>query len=479
MNAGLSAKNAALLLAAALLGITLQMTGGMYSAFGVGMLMIAFAIAVCGMFIPGKGLSPNPSRLYLLGLVFLQLFAMYFTPSDESLAIAKEPTRTFHAAAIIVAAMATILVAKGSRKIALAGFLLLLATAGAIGIWRIRTVSQPFIDVFFIQTEAADSLSHGQNPYAMTFKDIYGANAPYYAPGMIKDGRVQYGYPYMPLSLMVGSVSHWLFGDPRYAYLISIIATAIMIAMIRPDSLGMLMATLFLFTPSSFHIIQTSWVEPLSAMLLIATVLSAIRWPRLMPIAFGLLLASKQYLLAGIGLAPMFGRRDKWSVAGVATLTASIVTLPLVLWDIKAFLHSAVALHMTMPYRPDSLSLVAWWGFGQKGWAPPFWLSFAALGAAMTWSYLRIRKGTFGFLLSFAFCFFTFIILSKQAFLNYYYLIVAAACAAAALENYTSSSASADKTLSDHARILSAYSLHPVDDFGPACAARGGQPGLA
>ena len=63
----------------------------------------------------------------------------------------------------------------------------------------------------------------------------------------------------------------------------------------------------------------------------------------------------------------------------IAILSASAVTLPLVLWDVRAFWHSVFEVQFAMPYRADALNFMAWWGSFRPGWIGPAWLGFAAL----------------------------------------------------------------------------------------------------
>src|SRR5262249_55404593 len=152
-------------------------------------------------------------------------------------------------------------------------------------------------------------------------------------------------YPYPPLTLLLTAPAQILFGDFRYAQLLAMLLTGVFIALVRPDRVGMLAAALLLFTPRCFYVLESGWTEPLSAMLLAASVLCAVRSPRALPVALGLLLASKQYLPAAILLAPMLSKRPLKDLA-IALATAFIVTAPLALWDLSAFLHSAVTLQL-------------------------------------------------------------------------------------------------------------------------------------
>src|SRR6185369_9767844 len=97
-----------------------------------------------------------------------------------------------------------------------------------------------------------------------------------------------------------------------------------------------------------------------------ATIFCALRYPKLLPIALGLLLASKQYMvLAAPALAILAlsyeDRRRGLDILWQSALVALLVTLPLALWNWKAFWFSNVTVQLQAPFRDDALSfLVAW-----------------------------------------------------------------------------------------------------------------------
>lgn len=462
MEPGLSGKSAAIVLAGAILGMTLQLTQGQYSHFGIALMAVALLIGISGMWLQ-ESLREGVTRQFLGILIIAQLFTTLFAPADDSMFGRGGMNFTIHAAGFALVALATLAIA--TERFAKPAFIATLFVFAFLGVWTIHTEPKPFIDVHPMHTDASDAMVDGISPYSITVKDMYGPGVShlYYPPGTVVDGRVQYGFPYMPLALEYSTPFYLAYGDPRYGYLLAMIVTAGLIATIRPDTVGMLLAGLTLFTPAGLYIVKMCWIEPLCAMLLVATVTCAIRYPKALPIALGLLLASKQYLPAAIGLVPLLDRKDRLTIAWKSVLVAAIVSLPLVLWDVKSFINSAILYHMKNPFRRDSLSFVAWWASVRPGWSVPFWLSFVALGGAMTWCLARMPRSTQSFVAAFAFCFFVFVSLSKQAFINYHYLIVVAAFAAAATEKCMSGIGLADNTLSDHAQAPG-HPLHLVGD---------------
>ncbi|HEY1629277.1 MAG TPA: hypothetical protein VGF52_05430, partial [Tepidisphaeraceae bacterium] len=341
-----------------------------------------------------------------------------------------------------------ILIAVGNRRIAFASFVLLLLIHGGIGVWKIRTAPKPRMDVFVFYVDSAHALARGENPYAITFANVYAPLTTMYGPGLVKDDRVQFGFPYPPLVLMWTAPAQLLLGDFRYAFLAAMLASAVMILAMRPDKLGMLIAAILLFMPRTFYLLEIGFTEPLSAMLLAATILCALRWPKLMPVMLGLFWASKQYLPAAIFLLPiLYMDRRLTRTLVVAIFFAAVVTLPLALWDFPAFWHSVVSLQFQQPYRGDSASFLAWWGIGKPGWIGPAWAAFVGIFIAIALCLWRCARTPAGFAGAMALCFFIFFAFSKQAFANYYYLVIAAMCVAMAAEDFRSAHQSADKKI--------------------------------
>jgi hypothetical protein len=486
---GCSVRLALLALSTGMLGTALQITDGLYSPVGIIVLTLSFAFCLLAVLGPdriaGKALPFHKLNTFIGTLVALQLLEMLMERSGASEATVPQVAHDFFNSCVLIAIVGLTLILFGHPRSAMKGFVLMLMMFVLMGIWKIRTAPSPLIDVFVFHRDAADALAHGQNPYAITFPDIYGQKGNWvYGQGVAKDGRLQFGYPYPPLTLLMTAAAKLSLGDARYAMLAAMLASGIMIYLIRPDRIGMLAAVLLLFTPRSFYVLESAWTEPLSVMLLTATILCAkrsscssspstpgegagegsssnsndyamsqknphpkplpdyreggqsARWTIynwLTPICFGLLIASKQYLPATIALLPLMispldRKFAKFLI--IAFLATSIVTLPFALWNFHAFWDSVVALQLRQPYRADSLGYLAWWGFGRSGWRGPFWVCFVSMIVAIGRCYKRVRPGVEGFVCAMTLSFFAFFAFNKQAFANYYYLVLGAMCCA-------------------------------------------------
>lgn len=320
------------------------------------------------------------------------------------------------------------------------GWAAFVVAAGAVvmvGAWTVARSPTPDIDVHVWQLEGMRALLEGRSPYALTIPNIYG-DTRFYCEGCVVNGRVQFGYPYPPLALAVGLVGELLAGDYRYALLACDALAALCVAVAVGGRLGRGAALLFLTTPRLLFTVERGFTEPVVALGLGLTVLCAARWRRGLPVAFGLLLASKQYapllLPLAVLLVPRGTPRREWVRLGAVALgTALAVTLPLALMDVRAFLHSALAFHLRQPYRQDSLSLPAAL-VRTFGGAPRLWLGALALPAAYALALWRRPERSAGaFVAASALVLLTFFAFGKQAFTNYYVLVVLFLASAGAL----------------------------------------------
>jgi hypothetical protein len=471
MDKGITGNSAVLAMSATLLGLTVQLTRGHYSPGGVAVVAVVLVLLAIATFGHVRGITGPVARKFLASLAIVQLFSLLFTPYGESLFDSPNVPTELLITLFLVASGAVIAIVVSSRRAAVIGFILLLTSQAAIGIWRIHSLPNPPIDVYVVQTEAANALSRGEDPYAMTYPNIFGPDVDFYPPGSLKDGRVQYGYPYPPLPMLLTTPAHLLLGDVRYAHLLAILCASSLIALVRSDRIGLLFGALFLFLPPGIYVLQMSWIEPISALFLVQTLYCALRKPGLAWLPLGLLLATKQYMPVALLLLPLMAIPWKRTAALLTVALAMAVTLPMALWNIPAFVHSAISFHLRSPYRSDALSFQAWWGYERAGWTGPSWPAFVAMGFAMAACLRWAPRRSGGFAMAIAFCFLVFFSLSKQAFANYYYLILAACCAAACLENWIPTVVLADKQLSDHAEIA-----HPdlLADHGLAGAGAAG-----
>src|SRR5439155_26001083 len=137
----------------------------------------------------------------------------------------------------------------------------------------------------------------GHDPYQITFADIYGEGSGFYNPELVSGGRVQFGYPYPPLTLLLAVPGHVVAGDYRYSELAALVAAAGLIGYMRPTTTAKLAASLLLTTPRLFFVLEQGWTEPIALLMLAATVFHWTRSREASPWLCGLLTVTKQYLI--------------------------------------------------------------------------------------------------------------------------------------------------------------------------------------
>ena len=314
---------------------------------------------------------------------------------------------------------------------------LLLAAYFGIGVWLLHHSGRPWVDTFDQTLAACDAVSHGKNPYAIDFPDVYAHHPEYHAfypPNSVVNGRVKFGYAYMPLSLVFAYVGQIFTGDFRLAFLFALVAAAGLLAFTHETRQAAAAAALLLLMPRNIYVVEYSWTEPVCVLCLAAVVFCAARAKRVLPYAAGLLLVSKQHMPL---LAPLlilllprpWDGRTVGKFYAKAILTGLVVTLPMVLWNPRAFWHSAVEVQLKSPFRNDSLNLAAFWA--HSGHSPlPSWTPFVFGILSVVIALWRSPRTPAGFAASVAGIYLCFFALAKQAFCNYYFWTIGALCCA-------------------------------------------------
>jgi hypothetical protein len=307
----------------------------------------------------------------------------------------------------------------GNRWLLLA----LLALHGLLA-WSLIRGTTPRIDTFILQRDASATLLQGHDPYGGSHTNVYNAveTRQFYGPGMVVNGRVQFGMVYPPVTFL-SALPGYLLGDVRYGYVAAILLSTIFVFALFPDARGLWLAALVLLAPTTYFVENNCWTEPLLWLLLCATVYAAVRRPRWLPLALGLFLASKQYnfvALPFIGyLVRPFSWKAYWKLLGQSLGIALATVLPFAIWDFRSLWHDLILIAYREPVRQDALSF-----------AVPFPL-YAKIGpllllAFMVWAAPRRNQQAAMFAAAYGMALMLFFSGSKQAFLNYFFLIALA-----------------------------------------------------
>ena len=139
-------------------------------------------------------LGAYPAAIVLAGGVAFQLYQLWSTPPDTYLVL-RDPAdyATFAywlMPDLVIAGLFTAAGLFGPPLLRRAAVPPLLLTHFLLGAWLIGHAAQRQNDVFIFQQDSVAALLRGENPYALTFPDLYAAQGlPFYGPGLTADGH--------------------------------------------------------------------------------------------------------------------------------------------------------------------------------------------------------------------------------------------------------------------------------------------------
>jgi len=317
-------RQAALIVAATALSLAVYQNSGNISSAAilfVSLSLMAMIVAIFGQHL-FSGMITKSGLFKVAGVCLCAQFAALVWSTDLPLGHSTAPAVRIlmiilGVAAVIAGGLLSIRPWLGKWSIPALAILAL-----GVGLFVIHGLPMPGIDVLMFQMISSDALLQGVNPYTIRFPDPYPpeSSAMFYGPGVSVDGILQFGFPYMPLSLFM-VLPGYLLGDVRYTHLLAMVGTGLLIwrsGTNRPIS--SIAAALLLFSPIFPLMVFLAWTESQIALLLALTVYCHQRRPALMPFALGLLLASKQYMPAMAPLALLLLPRP-WTFKSILDLT--------------------------------------------------------------------------------------------------------------------------------------------------------------
>ena len=429
-----SVRGSLVLLAAGILGYTLQISNGTLHPDAFNLVCVVIVLTLGAVLVRDQPLSSRTSWIPLAGgaVAVIVYFAIRFTTSPGVyLRGGGELFMEHHRYAAAAAVLSGIAITTTKSRVPI---VLLLGVYFALGVWLLKASPTPTIDVWYWHRAAYEALAAGHNPYAITMPNIYGTTQ-WYAPGMSDATTVFVGYPYPPMMLLLGWPAHLLKQDYRYFNLVAQVLAAGLIAFSRPGRMATLAAIIYLFQPRGLFVLEQGWTDAGCATGIAAIVFCAGRWPKALPWVFGIAIAMKQYFVFGLPLLPLllgtWKPKDLLPFLVKASIIPLIVTVPFILWSPSAFYHSTFAFIAAAPFRTDGLTVNAWLVSHGRDMLPGptgFLLAGVAGGLAL-W---KSDRSTSAFSAALALMFLCFFFFAKHAFTNYYYLITACLCAAAA-----------------------------------------------
>ncbi len=316
---------------------------------------------------------------------------------------------------------------------------ILLLLLGLVFVYRaqyaIRNVSEKQFDVVSFHHEGYRHFLNGVDPYAPPsplYIDLETARK-IYPPERLTANSILTGYPYPPLTFLLGLPFFTLLGDFRYAGVFALLLIAFLLHRVSPDSDGWLTAAITLTNPFGIQVVSFGWIETTLVMLLFLFLLCWRRWPAQSAWLFGLLISSKQTMVFWIplGLVLLSTRFPRWKNRfvwlGKSVLAALLPILAFSLrWTPQTIFDSTVTFIALTPLRNDSLSIgtLLLYSFPGALWIVPLF----GVGALCLILFLAIRKGlplSLGtWTITYATGWTAFLILNRQAFPNYYFLAI-------------------------------------------------------
>ena len=283
-----NSRDVLLVLGAFCIGQAIQINNGVMHPAGLGWLALAI-ISLLIAIIPSINnrfviLQKLNLSAVLIACIFIELLELIFWQLHWE----KSPAIT---SGFLCISGCGVLLAISRPALAHWGMLLIVLGHFAAGLLTIASSPKPYIDVFYFQDESTAALLHGNDPYAVKFRDIMGGtDEPAYLPNMVVNRRLIFSYPYPPLMLLTTAAGE-IFGDVRFAHLVALELSAILIAAaMRLTLRSILAAAMLLLSARSLLVIEVGWTEPMVLLMVCAVIYSACRAPRWLWLTFGLLL---------------------------------------------------------------------------------------------------------------------------------------------------------------------------------------------
>ena len=384
-------------LTACMLGYTVDISYGIYNPVAVRMLALTTVVCMVAIALPRvKAVESLPSSIGLVAMAAgIVLEAALILMKHEGYPLISRGTA-------IVAALG-VLQAFDLKRLRLPLLAIaLIAFAIALSLAFLRYAPSPAIDVLVFQQMGAEGLLHGQNPYAFRYPSLYPPQRRSTAPVLLARTTGSIRFSVLSLSLLMVVPAYALGGDIRFAHVIGVVATAGLMGVARPGRRAGLAAILFLLTPTVFFVVEHSWTEPLLAFTFSLAMFCALRWPRGLPFALGLLFATKQYTVFMVPLVWLLINEPRTLKKMVVLLAqaaavALAITLPFFLWDPRAFYWVVVAFQFLQPFRLDALSYLVWLHHTYPRLTIGWWVPFVSVVPAIALALWRCPRTPAGF----------------------------------------------------------------------------------
>jgi hypothetical protein len=411
------------------LGVAMALSNGYHHRAGLALVLATLALVILALRAPWSDTTEEAGRAWL-GRVLAAVVAVglggllvrrpgIYLPAGTSL--------VGYRAGLLTAALVALTYAWQGRQAARLKFPVATGIYLLVGLWVIRSIPSPAIDVWHAQQRAVELLLHGDNPFTAFYPNIYGGTGGLFGSGALVDGQL-YSFTYPPLVVLLGMPGWLVMGDVRLSLLCAVAGTAVFAVAagrrlgLPPGHVAELAPIALLFHPRGYFLIEQAWVDPymgLGAAALAWGLAGRRAWVTRGILA--LYLNTKQHACLWLPVL-LASRRLRWRDGLWGVGLAGLLALPFLLWSPEGFWRGVFLIQLTSPFRPDSLSVLAAVSSG-TGVTLPSAVGFAAaaLAAALAMRWRRGRPGEEA--LGGAALYLAFFAFNKQAFLNYYWLV--------------------------------------------------------
>lgn len=287
---------------------------------------------------------------------------------------------------------------------------------------------QTQIDVYWLLKGAAGDLIQGQNPYAGDYYNVYSEQG---CQVLHQDINCKNdNFSYLPGTLVVITFFSFIFGDPRFTYIFSILGACLIIYHILSSKfkdqleISQLIILLLLYLPLGLYVTEQAWVDQLSVFFLYLFVYLLINNFKYLPyIALGIFLSTKQSMFL---FSPFLFKLQGLSLKKIVLtgVTVAIIVLPFFLWSPHDFIEDTLLAQWA---HNDAIHSLSWKSFMKLNFSDLSfysYLSFAVVGALFVFLLRKSKRGVKNILHA-GIIFVLGLFLAKRGFANYYHLISA------------------------------------------------------
>lgn len=358
--------------------------------------------------------QPATARFTFLAAIVVWLFTVPHGPlSLFSATLWLPETSAWVAVGALVVLGAAYATHTGTDRAMVAVWALVAVWVVLAGLASILADPETWIDVWALHHDAGNALVHGVSPYS-------GLAVPN-PMSQFPEGTVYGGYVYPPIPLFTFALTDAVAGDSRWFALLCGVGLVWVLRRLSSSRETEALSILFLVTPGWPLMVQLSWTEPLSVLLLALALLGR-PGSRARAAMLGAFVASKQYLLlTALPIAASWVRRRRAALF-LAGATAVVLYALGLFFGPAGYFQWAFLFHLQVPPPPlgENLPGLAELLLGIE-FSVPSAVTLAVGVLAGTWVAWRGPRTDASMLLGMTTTMTVVFLFGYQAFPNYWY----------------------------------------------------------